>query len=254
MHNALKIAIIVMVPFVLFISVATVYQSSTGMNILTGEKTGDSAKEWAGKQFEKIQSPISNLDSTSSSNECQGNAQCISGIITAIIDGDTVKVNGKSIRFALVDAPKLKYDGGQAREFIEQVCPVGSTVVVDQDDSQLEDKYGRMLGVIYCNNLNLNKELLDSGLGDLYSAFCDQSEFSTQSWAQKHGCITENNSSESTIQQQITQNNCEPSYPDFCIPTYPPDLDCGDISQKKFTVLQPDPHGFDGDEDGIGCE
>jgi micrococcal nuclease len=31
-------------------------------------------------------------------------------------------------------------------------------------------------------------------------------------------------------------------------------LDCGDIPQKKFTVLQPDPHRFDGDKDGIGCE
>ena len=51
-----------------------------------------------------------------------------------------------------------------------------------------------------------------------------------------------------------TQSNCDPSYPDFCIPPPPPDLDCGDISQKRFTVLQPDPHRFDGDKDGIGCE
>ena len=44
------------------------------------------------------------------------------------------------------------------------------------------------------------------------------------------------------------------SYPDFCIPSPPPDLDCKDIPQKRFTVLQPDPHRFDGDKDGIGCE
>lgn len=52
---------------------------------------------------------------------------------------------------------------------------------------------------------------------------------------------------------------CHPSYPDFCIPPPPPDLDCGDIPQKRFTVRHdvpdPDPHGFDGnDNDGIGCE
>jgi len=29
---------------------------------------------------------------------------------------------------------------------------------------------------------------------------------------------------------------------------------CGDIPYKRFTVLQPDPHRFDGDKDGIGCE
>lgn len=49
-------------------------------------------------------------------------------------------------------------------------------------------------------------------------------------------------------------SNCHPSYPDFCIPPPPPDLDCGDIDQKDFTVHQPDPHGFDGNRDGRGCE
>ena len=33
-----------------------------------------------------------------------------------------------------------------------------------------------------------------------------------------------------------------------------PDLDCGEISARNFVVLQPDPHGFDRDRDGIGCE
>jgi len=48
--------------------------------------------------------------------------------------------------------------------------------------------------------------------------------------------------------------NCDPSYPDDCIPPPPPDLDCGDIPYRRFRVLSPDPHGFDGDNDGIGCE
>ena len=33
-----------------------------------------------------------------------------------------------------------------------------------------------------------------------------------------------------------------------------PDLDCRDIPYKRFTVLQPDPHRFDRDKDGIRCE
>jgi micrococcal nuclease len=48
--------------------------------------------------------------------------------------------------------------------------------------------------------------------------------------------------------------NCDPSYPDVCIPPYPPDLDCGDIPFSDFRVRGSDPHGFDGDNDGIGCE
>jgi micrococcal nuclease len=48
--------------------------------------------------------------------------------------------------------------------------------------------------------------------------------------------------------------NCHPSYPTVCIPGGP-DLDCGDITARRFAVLPPDPHGFDGnDNDGIGCE
>ena len=128
-------------------------------------------------------------DKTESQNElCLGSARCISGTLVKIVDGDMLQVDDEVVRFALVDAPKIKYDGGKARNFIELICPVGSPVVVDQDDSQLEDKYGRILGVIYCNNSNLNKELLDLGLGDLYSAFCDQSEFRHSDWALKHGC------------------------------------------------------------------
>jgi len=50
------------------------------------------------------------------------------------------------------------------------------------------------------------------------------------------------------------QSDCHPSYPDFCIPPPPPDLDCGDVNGKRFTVRQPDPHKFDQDGDGIGCE
>lgn len=47
---------------------------------------------------------------------------------------------------------------------------------------------------------------------------------------------------------------CDPSYPSVCIPPRPPDLNCPDIPHRDFTVLSPDPHGFDRDKDGIGCE
>jgi len=47
---------------------------------------------------------------------------------------------------------------------------------------------------------------------------------------------------------------CDAAYPTVCIPSPPPDLDCGDIPYRRFTVLAPDPHRFDSDNDGIGCE
>lgn len=48
--------------------------------------------------------------------------------------------------------------------------------------------------------------------------------------------------------------NCDPSYPTVCIRPPPPDLDCADVPYKNFRVLQPDPHRFDGNRDGFGCE
>ncbi|MFM6209826.1 MAG: hypothetical protein ACKPEN_01010 [Planktothrix sp.] len=62
-----------------------------------------------------------------------------------------------------------------------------------------------------------------------------------------------------SLAQQSTQN-CDPAYPTdlagnkICIPSPPPDLDCKDISYRQFVVLKPDPHNFDSDKDGIGCE
>lgn len=48
--------------------------------------------------------------------------------------------------------------------------------------------------------------------------------------------------------------NCDPSYPSVCIPPAPPDLDCGDVPYINFSVVGSDPHRFDRDHDGIGCE
>jgi len=189
------------------------------------------------------------------SSNCSGSAQCFDGTITEIIDGDTIIVDGQSIRFALSSAPELKmYGGEESREFIETICPVGSKVLVDEDDGQVLGSYGRMVGAVTCNGVNLNSELLDANLGYLQDRFCDSSEFGQEPWAQKHGCANSVSESEMPVTLEPVQENCDVSYPDFCIPSSPPDMDCKDISQKRFTVLQPDPHKFDGDKDRIGCE
>ena len=62
--------------------------------------------------------------------------------------------------------------------------------------------------------------------------------------------IEKRNSTSKTQQQQ----QCEPSYPDLCIPPDLPDLNCSDLADRRFKVLPPDTYGFDRDGDGIGCE
>jgi len=34
-----------------------------------------------------------------------------------------------------------------------------------------------------------------------------------------------------------SENNCDSSYPDVCIPPWPPDLNCGDVRYVNFRVL-----------------
>jgi len=130
------------------------------------------------------------IETTQPSALCSGTARCITGTVTKIIDGDTIKVDGQSIRFALASAPELgNYGSGvEATEFIQTICPVGSEVLVDEDDRQTQGSYGRIIGVIYCNGMNLNSELLDADLGYMEFRFCDISEFGNTDWAIKHGC------------------------------------------------------------------
>jgi hypothetical protein len=53
---------------------------------------------------------------------------------------------------------------------------------------------------------------------------------------------------------QTAQSECSPSYPDTCIPPPPPNLNCDDVDDTNFEVVGSDPHGFDNDDDGVGCE
>jgi len=185
--------------------------------------------------------------------DCSGSAGCFTGDVTEIVDGDTIKVDGQSIRFALANTPEYGQAGyDQATKFIRAICPVGSAVLVDEDDGQTQRSYGRIIAVVHCNNINLNQALLEQGFAEISTKFCNVSEFSDESWAQNYGCKDKEPSQSNTESTQT--NNCDPAYPTVCIPSPPPDLDCGEITHRNFTVLPPDPHRFDGDGDGIGCE
>ena len=81
-------------------------------------------------------------------------------------------------------------------------------------------------------------------------------------WAEIHpvwqisGATGPTTAARATASPSVTSSttNCAPSYPDFCLPP-PPDLDCQDVApHKNFTVLPPDPHHFDANHNGKGCE
>ena len=202
--------------------------------------------------------------SSYSFQKCSGTAKCVSETVTQIVDGDTIYTTSYKIRLSLTNTPESNELGfATATTFTSRMCPVGSTILIDQDDRQPYDQYGRLLANVYCGGESLNSALLYNDYANILTQYCSTSEFSSERWAQDFGCGSSSKSTypqssqttnPSTSQSQSSTSNCDPSYPDFCIPSSPPDLDCKDIPQKRFTVLQPDPHGFDRDNDGIGCE
>ena len=50
-----------------------------------------------------------------------------------------------------------------------------------------------------------------------------------------------------------SSSECDPNYTGSCVPIVSYDLNCDDIS-GSVTVVGYDKHGFDGDNDGSGCE
>ena len=120
---------------------------------------------------------------------CKGTARCYEEQVTKIVDGDTIYLGVYKIRLSLVDTPERNEKGfSEATEFTANLCPVGLTVIVDQDDLQRIDKYGRILGKVFCGDKILNSELLENNHAGILTQYCSTSEFSSEDWAKKYGC------------------------------------------------------------------
>ena len=162
---------------------------SIGGNMKVEEITNFTEIDVASSQF--LQPTESDVSQYTLQN-CSGTAKCIIGTVTKIIDGDTIHVDDQSVRFALASAPSLEgYGGMDSKNFIQTICPVGSKVLVDEDDGHVLDDHARMVGMVTCDDLILNAELLDASLGYLESRFCSSSEFANEFWAIKHGCVVD---------------------------------------------------------------
>ena len=111
------------------------------------------------------------------------------GQITRVIDGDTLIIDQTTIRLSLVNSPERDEPGdSEAKDFASTVCPVGSNAEFIEDSWQPTDKYGRSLGLGYCNDMFLNELLLTNGHANISTYFCDKSEFGSERWARAYGC------------------------------------------------------------------
>jgi micrococcal nuclease len=108
----------------------------------------------------------------------------LSGPVTYVVDGDTLDVNDIRVRLALVDTPERGENGYQsAKNFVKNLC-LGDDAEVDIDDGQRGgDRYAREIGVVYCDGVNVNSELIEQEHAIIFTEYCDLSEFANEDWA-----------------------------------------------------------------------
>ena len=93
----------------------------------------------------------------------------------------TIDVEGVGrVRLVGINTPERDEPGYQnATDFVKSKV-LGKTVCLDIDDMKNQDKYGRILAVIYIDDVNLNKELLKRGYAKIM--YIPPSEFNPYSW------------------------------------------------------------------------
>jgi len=112
--------------------------------------------------------------------------------VSYVVDGDTIHLEGdEKVRLVGVNTPELHSDNPnerrrayEAKEFVENLCPTGTTIGLDVDDLEREDKYGRTLAVVYVDVdgswVSLNTELLRRGYAEVL--YIPPSEFNPYNW------------------------------------------------------------------------
>jgi len=101
--------------------------------------------------------------------------------VIGVVDGDTIKVriNGKeeSVRLAHIDCPEKKQDFGQvAKKQTSNLCFGKKVEIVEID----KDRYGRIIGEVYVDDMYLNLEIIKIGYAWHYKKYSKNFLFSTE--------------------------------------------------------------------------
>jgi micrococcal nuclease len=186
------------------------------------------------------------------------------GTVTHVVDGDTVDVQLTSgrverIRLIGIDTPERgDCDAAKASAYARSLAQ-GRAAVLQGDATQAaRDRYGRLLAYVWVGGRDLGYQQLARGLAKVYVYDRPFQRLGTYQQAERvgktHGDGVWRACTSPTLPPPQPNASCDGSYPDVCIPPPPPDLDCADVSYRSFRVVGADPHRFDGDHDGIGCE
>jgi micrococcal nuclease len=212
------------------------------------------------------------------------------GVVTKIVDGDTIDArlhNGRIERVRLIgiDTPERGDCFFAQASTRARALALGKRVVLRGDTTQdTRDRYGRLLAYVDIGSTDMGRALIRTGHAETYvyrRPFQRLATYRAAETAAKtaavglwSGCATVSPppnppappapvvpppppvapTSPPPPPAPPATPDCDPSYPTVCIPPPPPDLDCKDIPHRNFPVVGADPHRFDGNRDGRGCE
>jgi micrococcal nuclease len=213
--------------------------------------------------------------------------------VRAIVDGDTIRITLEdgtrdTVRLIGIDAPEpkdpnhlLRCYADESTDRIAKLLPIGREIWLEPDVSD-RDRYDRLLRYVWVEEKGGDEYLVNTAMvrdgfalatpyppdtvrsGQFERAQERASDAERGLWSACPDLVASltptaaENPAEVPVAAAPTQPasiaTCDPSYPTLCLPIGSGDLDCGDITARLFPVSQPDPHRFDGDYDGIGCE
>ncbi|UMG93548.1 thermonuclease family protein [Nocardioides sp. TF02-7] len=192
-------------------------------------------------------------------------------VVTYVVDGDTLELgNGERVRLVGIDTPERGECGYEkARDRLAGLVE-GERVTLGESDED-RDGYGRLLRYVDLDGVDAGLELLEAGLArarydsrDGYGAHPRERRYiRADRGSPRLRCPRPPRTFVDTGDDGDTSDDadrgggdtapgCEPGYKP-CVPVYPPDVDCGDVA-GPITVTGSDPHGLDGEGDGIACE
>jgi micrococcal nuclease len=180
--------------------------------------------------------------------------------IVSVDDGNIIQIrladgSADSVRYLGIDTP-VGADPFRARAADRNAQLLsGGTVFLESDVSD-RDRFSRLLRYVWVQDVTGRFLLINATL--VAEGFAQASPVESDVKHRELLVDLEDAARAIGIGQwaEIVDDggNCSPAYPSLCIPPPPPDLDCGQIPFRQFTVLPPDPHLFDGNLDGVGCD
>ncbi len=187
-------------------------------------------------------------------------------VVEAVVDGDTIRVRGVgTVRLIGIDTPETRHPergeecfGPEASARTAELLPPGEPVRLTYDEDP-RDRYDRTLAYVEraADGLFVNGDLVRTG-----HARAREYPPNTARAVELGRLEREARSAGAGLwgacprppDPPAPAGPCDAAYPDVCLPPPPPDLSCADAGATYFRALPPDPHGLDGNGDGVACE